>query len=497
MIMTRQFLLTTAFVALSTTPALADLTAQDVWAEWQAIAANSGYTLMAGEQSQSGDTLTVSGVTMSMVLPEGTMIGQLGDIAFTERGDGTVAVELPEEYPLVFSGTDTDGAEFVTTLTLTHDGLEMTASGAPGRTLHSYGAASIGISGDAFETDDEVIPMDLELTIAQVAGEYEVVAGTPMAVRSDLTAGAVAVGFAASDPEGSGNDARLTATLSDLVSTSNGTMSSFSAMAGLAEMIGQGLSSEAQLSYRDASYQISGTSEGETFQLVATAAQGELAVSVGENGVSYSGRNQDMTLVAAGSQMPLPDLNLAMDSSSWKFDMPLTVSEEPQDFAILLRFDGLTASDAIWSMFDPAGALPRDPATLVVDLGGTGRWFVDITDPALAETPLEGAPGEVQSLSVNEVRLGMAGAELTGAGDFTFDNATMPPVPVGAIDLRLVGGNGLIDRLVSMGALPQEQAMGARMMLGLFARPDGDDTLTSRIEFTPQGGIIANGQPLR
>ena len=496
--MTRQFLLTTAFAALITTPALADLTAQDVWAEWQAIAANSGYTLMAGAQSQSGDTLTVSEVTMSIALPEGTMVGQLGDIAFTERGDGTVAVVLPEEYPLVFSGTNADGAEFETTLTLTHDGLEMIASGEPGRTLHTYGAASIGMAGDAFEADGEVMPMDLELTMSQVAGEYEVVAGTPMAVRSDLTAVGVAVAFAASDPEGSGDVASLTATLSDLVSTSSGTMSSFSAMAGLAEMIGQGLSSEAQLSYRDASYQIAGTSEGETFEMIATAVQGELAVSVGENGVSYSGRNQEMTLAAAGSQVPVPNLNLAMDSSSWRFEMPLTVSDEPQDFAILLRFDGLTASDAIWSMFDPAGALPRDPATLVVDLGGTGKWYVDITDPAMAETPFEGAPGEVQSLSVNELRLGMVGAELTGTGDFTFDNATMPPVPVGAIDLQLVGGNGLIDRLVSMGALPQEQAMGARMMLGLFARPGGgDDTLTSRIEFTPQGGIIANGQPLR
>jgi hypothetical protein len=178
--------------------------------------------------------------------------------------------------------------------------------------------------------------------------------------------------------------------------------------------------------------------------------------------------------------------------------MPIVVSDDPQDFAMLLRFDGLTASDTIWSMFDPSRALPRDPATLVVDLSGTGKWFVDITDPALAEAPMDGVPGEVQSLTVNELRLDMVGAELTGTGDFTVDNSSMPPVPVGAIDLQLVGGNGLIDRLVSMGALPQEQAMGARMMLGLFARPGtGADTLTSRIEFTPQGGIIANGQPLR
>ena len=496
--MSRHFYLTTALAALVSTPAAAELSAQEVWAEWQAIAANSGYTLAAGAQTQSGDTLTVSEVTMSMTLPEGTMIGQLGDVAFTERGDGTVSVDLPSEYPLVFSGTDTEGAEFSTTLTLRHDGLDMVVSGEPGRTLHTYASPRLSVTAESFETDGEVIPMDLDLAMSALAGEYEVVAGTPMAVRSDLGAAGGTFDIAATDPEGAGGDVRIAATLSNLVSASSGTMSSFSAMAGLGEMIGQGLTSESQVSYGDASYRIDGTSEGQTFEMAATAARGELAVSVGEAGVSYSGRNEDMTLAAGGSQIPVPDLTLAMDSSAWQFDMPIVVSEDPQDFGLLLRFDGLTASDTVWSMFDPAGALPRDPATLVIDIDGTGNWIVDITDPTLAETPFEGMPGEVHSLSVNELRLDMVGAELTGTGDFTIDNSAMPPVPVGAIDLQLVGGNGLIDRLVSMGALPQEQAMGARMMLGLFARPGGgEDTLTSRIEFTPQGGIIANGQPLR
>jgi hypothetical protein len=45
--------------------------------------------------------------------------------------------------------------------------------------------------------------------------------------------------------------------------------------------------------------------------------------------VTYSGRNQDMTLAGIGSQIPVPDLNLAMDSSSWRFDMPIVVSDGP------------------------------------------------------------------------------------------------------------------------------------------------------------------------
>ena len=68
----------------------------------------------------------------------------------------------------------------------------------------------------------------------------------------------------------------------------------------------------------------------------------------------------------------------------------------------------------------------------------------------------------------------------------------------GPTDISLTGGNGLLDKLVQMGLLPQEQAMGARMMMGLFMVPgEGEDTLTSRIEVRPDGQVLANGQRLR
>ncbi len=57
--------------------------------------------------------------------------------------------------------------------------------------------------------------------------------------------------------------------------------------------------------------------------------------------------------------------------------------------------------------------------------------------------------------------------------------------------------NQLIDNLIAMGVLPDDQAMGFRMMLGMFTRPGaGGDQVTSLIEFR-DGGIFANGQPLQ
>ena len=111
---------------------------------------------------------------------------------------------------------------------------------------------------------------------------------------------------------------------------------------------------------------------------------------------------------------------------------------------------------------------------------------------------MTGAPGQLNAVNINEIKLNIAGAELTGDGDFAFNNDGMMPVPSGVMNMMLTGGNGLLDTLVGMGLVPEEQAMGARMMMGLFTRPgDGDDTLVSTIEVNEDGSILANGQRIK
>ena len=41
-----------------------------------------------------------------------------------------------------------------------------------------------------------------------------------------------------------------------------------------------------------------------------------------------------------------------------------------------------------------------------------------------------------------------------------------------------------------LGLVPEDQAMGARMMMSMFAVPAGDDALESRIEFNEAGQIL-------
>ena len=220
-------------------------------------------------------------------------------------------------------------------------------------------------------------------------------------------------------------------------------------------------------------------------------------MAMSEDGMSYSGSQSGLAIKALMSQMPIP-IDLNMENMVFGLMIPVQKSDEEQDFGLKLALEGFTMSDVLWGMFDPQAQLPRDPATVAVDLEGKATLLVNFMDPqeaAAMETSGE-APGELNALDINDITVEAAGAALNGSGAFTFDNTDTTtfdgmPKPTGSVDLTLVGGNGLIDKLVAMGLLPEEQAMGARMMMGLFAVPgDGPDSLKSKLEINEEGHVI-------
>jgi hypothetical protein len=158
-------------------------------------------------------------------------------------------------------------------------------------------------------------------------------------------------------------------------------------------------------------------------------------------------------------------------------------------------------SDDIWGLVDPAGTLPRDPATVIVDAKGTAKVLADIMDPATQGQP-GSVQGEVNTLDLTQLLVKAVGAEIAATGALTFDNTDLVtfqgmPAPTGKINVDIKGVNALIDNLIAMGLVPEDQAMGARMMMGIFARPgEGPDALVSEIEFKDKG-IFANGQQLQ
>lgn len=482
----------------------ADVTAADVWESWQDQARTFGQTLNASGAQVGSGTLTQRRVTLEMETVDGTVESEIGDIVFTESGSGAVAITLPDSYPLTLRTAGDAGEDLDLTMQVRHPGLEIVATGEPGAVNYTLSSPELGLELTEIALDGTPFDMVLEVLAKPLQGSYGYDTGGRTLVN-DLELGALAVRMEVDDPEG-GGAFELSMTMEDV--RSDGRSTGGSALAGtmpLSAMLDQGFRSTSAISYGAVRYAISGTDTRDTFNVDGSIGSGRVSADINPSGFSYSGSNDAVVLNLSGTSIPFPSLEISLEESSGTFQMPLAPSDEPQDFALLTELTGLEIDEMLWSLFDPQALLPREPANLLIDIAGRANWLVDITDPEAAEgfDATMGLPGELHALDLNALSLSLLGAKLAGEGAFTFDNSGASafaemPAPDGTVEFELTGLDNLLDTLVSMGLVPEDQAMGARMMLGIFAQPGpGPDSLVSTIEVNPDGSVLANGQRIR
>ncbi len=491
-------------LALTAGTASADLTGADVWAEWKDYWQAVGYS-MTGAESQSGDVLTVSDVTMSMTLPEdeGDFSFALGTLTFTDLSDGSVSVGLPASLPIAFDMAPTNGEAVKGTLNIEQDAPSMVVSGDPGDYTYTYTADEMrmNLANLAIEGADlpaETFNMSFAMTgmssvTRSIVGDLRKYDGTTQA--ESLT---YDISFDVPDGPDAGSGS-FKGALTGLSVTGGGEFGEFENPEDFGAMLAAGFDMNSRVAFTGGNSVIALNSPEGPINGTTSSTGGALGFAMGPDGISYDVEQNGLKVNMQAAELPFP-VAIELAKAAFNFGMPLAASDDPQGFAFGFTMGDFTISDAIWNLVDPAGQLPRDPATLSLDLSGAVRILNDLFDPeAMARG---GVPGEIDSLDIGGILIRAVGAEITGGGAFTFDNSDMDtfdgiPRPEGALNVTVVGANGLIDTLVRMGFVPEEQAMGARMMMGLFGVPQGDDTLTSKIEVNGEGHVLANGQRLR
>ncbi|NIZ14682.1 DUF2125 domain-containing protein [Phaeobacter sp. HF9A] len=481
----------------------ADLTAQDVWSDWKAYMSSTGYEVTASE-NMSGNTLTVSDIAMQIAMDGDTVSVTLGTLDFVENGDGTVNVVMPGEFPMAFD-IDADGDAVKGTLLYTTGGEPMVVSGDTSEMTYNYQAETATISLEDLEIDGEAVPAEVAaftMTLNDFTSETVMQIGDLRNYAQTLSIANTVYSFAFNEPDGN-DGATFSGAVEGLAMTGEASIPDIQDPTDVAAMLKAGMAYNGNITFKGGNSNIAGNDGSDTFAVQTTSTGGTLDMTLSPEGLAYDVTQTGATVNVEGSDIPFP-ISLSMEELGMNFAMPLTKSEDEQDFALGFALRDFAVPEMLWGLVDPAGELPHDPATLVVDLTGKGKLFFDLVDEeqmAAVEAGDE-APGELNALNINEILLSAAGAELTGEGAFTFDNTDLEtfdgmPAPNGMATLKLVGGNALMDKLVAMGLLSEDDVMGARMMMGMFAVAAGDDTLTSRIEVNDEGHVLANGQRLK
>ena len=493
-------------LVLAATSAHADLTAADVWGDWRDYLNGFGYAV-TGTESMSGNVLTVSDVTMDMKMPEngGNVAFQIGTLSFTENGDGTVAIGLPASMPVTVTTVPESGETVTMTMAYSHDGLDMVASGTPTELRYAYSARSIDMALTGMTVNGAAVPPAdavMSVSLRDISGTSDMTIADLRTYTQDFTASGVSYNMDFAEP-GQSNRAKITGSMGILTLAGTGQVPLGMTEPGdMAAMLDAGFGIDGTINYQTGTMQITANGPDGPLEASTSTEGGALKVAMSANGLTYDARQTGLKVDATAAAAPLP-ISFMVRNSAFNLSMPLKKSDTAGDFAFGFTLGDFTMSDMLWGLFDPTAQLPRDPATLALDLTGKARLLFDFLDPSAAVVSGDPnvTPAEVESVDIHRIQVTVAGAELTGNGAFTFDNTQAlngMPKPTGAADFRLVGGNGLLDKLVAMGLIPEDEAMGMRMMLGLFARPgDGEDTLVSKIEVNAEGQVLANGQRLR
>lgn len=482
----------TLFAALAG-PASADLTAQQLWQLWQDQGAEQGRTVTAKTAPRGDGGLDLTDLRVTQSTADGPVVVRLERMALVPSGSEVEArVAADQRFEITFP--DGAGPSDRVAMDITRSDLALTASGTAPRPDYALSADALELTLAEVMEAGRALDATGSLLLEGLAGALSGPAADTGALAADLSAASMAVSLAYTDPQ-TGAEVATEARQADLSATGR-----------IAPVDGTAAPPE----FRSSAELRSGPSE--TISRVADPVNGRLETENRHEATVFSvdrdpGRAEygldvtGLSLRMRGDRLPVPEARIDAASAGIALDMPTQPGDTPQTGALRLEMTEVTAGDALWGMIDPSGALPRSPASLRLD-AQADVMLRDEVEGEGADTPPPGF-GEVlpQSVRVETLNIGFAEAELGASGAFTFETGPEglpdPSRPIGQMDLQASGVQALLDQLVQAGLIGPDQIMGVQMMIGMFATPGPEGTLTSTIEAQSGGAVYVNGNRVR
>jgi Uncharacterized protein conserved in bacteria (DUF2125) len=489
-------------VLLMSGTAQAALTADQVWQSWKDAAALAGLTVSAATEAKDGGSLMLNGVTVAGAEGEGLTIS---DMLLAEQADGSVLITPGADIGIDYGGANGD----TSTLDVVHDGLTITAREDGEALIYDYAATSVsanfnssyatlGTEGDAAAPKATTLA---KVMFEGLAGTYSDTPGANRAFGMDLTATKLAYDVTSDFPDLPMKTTSVSETADvaidfDMTMPQTVSLMALQSASEFQKALQEGFAFTATTKQGLSSGKSSQESAFMPYAMEMIAQPGEASFAFDKDLFSVQSSGAGLEVNFSSATLPAP---VKVTSGPVQMNMmsPVTVGDTAGDYALLMKISQLTVNDEAWAMLDPGGALKRDPADLSIDVSGKGK--IDFLGMATAEET--GAVPPVpspESLDIKDLSLKVAGAAFAATGAFTFDNSAGVPVPLGEANVSLTGGNALIDGLIATGMVTEEDAMGARMMMGMFFTPGADaDSLTTKIEAKAGNEIYVNGNRIQ
>jgi len=430
--MAHRFLsIATALALVLSAKSAAALTAEEAWAAVQAMSASGGQTITTESVTQDGDTLTVTGFAVGSNAAQGTAVSaKMASMVFQDQGDGTVKITYAPSYDINFTLPGSAPDESVSySVAVTTDQIETIASGSVDAPVFDFTASTITVSAKDFvRSDGKPMDLSIEATLSDASGKYLTqMTGTGADIDGKMAVGLLDMTIVQAD---SGNSVNGTVKISDLVFQGKNTSVDQAVMqaGSLPALLAAGFAVESQMTSGPVTLGFDVSDQGTAGRIDASFSTTSGTTVLNEARMDYALGLTGGALSGTGFDMPLPEIASAFGEVAFGWSMPMKPSEEPQEFAFLLKLVDLTLTEGAWAIFDAGQQLPRDPVTFITDLKGTGAWDVNIFDTEAMGISAPEVPGKLFSLDLTQVLIRAVGAQVGAVGGLTFDNEMGSPI---------------------------------------------------------------------
>ena len=493
-------------------PAFADLTPREAWDAIHTTMEGYGGEITVTETEENG-TLSISDMTFAFAIPEENMTVEVTypEIVFDDNGDGAVLLTMPETSELSLRIFDGDGQVFEAVLEQSASEFSAVISGAQDDLVYSVDSGvlsyrlthavitdlgeDITLAPDMLNASFEIGPITGNSSLTSKDGMWQ--------NEQDFSYGNVTYDLAFKAPEDR-MQGTIKGFINDLSITAITTFSEGLNTMGAADIFKSGLMLDMALSYGVSGAEFMMDEQGKQVEGSYSDEGVSYELAFAPESLHFDARSKSTNIEVQGPDLPMP-MEFSVGEAGFGMTMPLGKAETPQKASLHFNLTDYSFPELLWSMFDPMGNLPHEPATIALAVDAEITPLVDLFNEAdMMAMQMEGnLPALLHSVTLKELLVSAVGGEITGEGGFAFDNSDLEsfdgmPRPEGAISFNISGANGLLDSLVKMGLIPEDDVMGMRMMMAMFTVPgDEPDTMSTKLEVNPEGHVLANGQRLK
>lgn len=473
-------LVSTSLVA----PAFAQsISAQQAWNNLQSSAAAQGFQLNSSGQTPEGETLIVQNLR---VTPPGSgkdLVISIPQVRISPQGEGVVLQTSPE-----FSAMARFAGSVTRQFTIRNDGDIAYRAGEDVFYL-LLSAPNLSIEQTHATRRGQPLNESLEIDFQDMEAEMDVTRdGT---IEFDFNATQTAYEVRSPDPE----IGEMDGTITDLAVEFGGReFDEVDDNAGsLERAFAAGFGAYLRVQTGRSEGRSNQTMEGTVYQANSTSESGsvELELRDGRFEASVSGAQGEI----AGQIQNIP-FGGTIGGVGIEVSGPMVRTSDMQPANLGMALDQLTLSEQTLRMFN-AQEFTGEAMTFRLRSSLDGRVTQDLSDYDGDEPPFD-----VSEVRLDELLVSVGDSNLTGAGAFTFLGGLLAsvgsemPNGTGDFNFELVGGNALLNRLVTAGLVPQQQIFVVQMMMNGLGRAVGEDHLVSEVTIRPGGDVRVNGAPL-